>query len=95
MPTIEKLFNQYGDDVNFLILSNQPLSKQNQFLDAEDYEFPYYRIISKPEGSFSYSVLPTSMIIAQNNRIILRKEGAVNWQSKKVKKIFNELQKNQ
>ncbi|MGM0531397.1 MAG: TlpA family protein disulfide reductase [Bacteroidota bacterium] len=93
MPTIEKLYEQYGEDVHFLILSNQPLDKQHKFVEEEDYEFPYYRIISKPEGSFSYSVLPTSMIIAQNNRIILRKEGAVNWQSKKVIKIFNDLQK--
>ena len=93
MPTIEKLYKQYGEDVNFLIVSNQPLSKQNNFLAEEDYDFPYYRLISRPGGSFSYSVLPTSMVIAENNRIILRKEGAVNWQSRKVKKIFNELQK--
>ena len=93
MPTIEKLYKQYGEDVHFLIVSNQPLSKQNNFLAEEDYDFPYYRLISRPGGSFSYSVLPTSMVIAENNRIILRKEGAVNWQSRKVKKIFNELQK--
>ncbi len=91
MPTIEKLYKQHGSDVNFLIVSNQPFSKQKEYLDKEGYEFPYYRLVSKPEGSFSYSVLPTSMVIAQNNKIILRKEGAVNWQSNKVKEIFNNL----
>ncbi|MCF8336324.1 MAG: TlpA family protein disulfide reductase [Bacteroidales bacterium] len=94
MPTIEGLYKQYGGDVHFLIVSNQPLSKQEKFLAEEGYDFPYYRLISRPRGSFSYSVLPTSMVIAKNNRIILRKEGAVNWQSRKVKKIFNNLQKN-
>ena len=91
MPTIEKLYNQHGSDVNFLIVSNQPFSKQKEFIDKEGYDFPHYRLVSRPEGSFSYSVLPTSMLIAQNNRVILKKEGAVNWQSNKVKKIFNDL----
>jgi len=93
MPTIEKLYEQYGEDVHFLILSNQSFSEQNKFLEEKDYDFPSYRLVSKPEGSFSYSVLPTSMIIGRNNRVILRKEGAVNWQSKKVINIFNDLQK--
>lgn len=91
MPTIEELYKQHGSNVHFLIVSNQPFSKQNEYLDKEGYDFPHYRLLSKPEGSFSYTVLPTSMVIAQNNKIILRKEGAVNWQSKKVKKIFNNL----
>lgn len=91
MHTIEKLYKQYDKDINFLIVSNQPLSKQNEFIEEENYDFPYYRLVSNPEGSFAYSVLPTSMVISKDNRIILRKEGAVNWQSKKVKEIFNEL----
>jgi len=36
-------------------------------------------------------VLPTSLIIDRKNRVILRKEGAVNWQSKSVREIFDRL----
>ena len=92
MPTIEKLYTQYREDVHFLMLSAEPLGQQNAFLSEKNYDLPYYRLISRPSGSLSYSVLPTSLVISKDNKVVLRKEGAVNWQSKKVRRIFNNLQ---
>ena len=94
MPTLEKLYQQYGGDIHFLFLSNQPMDKQQDFLRAQGYDLPVYQLVSRPGGTFSYSVLPTSLIISENNRIVLRKEGAVNWQSKSVREIFDRLARN-
>lgn len=91
MPTLEKLYQQYGEDIHFLFISNQAMGKQQDFLDANDYDMPVYQLVSNPGGNFSYSVLPTSLIISEDNRIVLRKEGAVNWQSKSVREIFDRL----
>ena len=91
MPTLEKLYQQYGQDIHFLFISNQPMGKQQDFLNQHNYELPVYQLASRPGGSFSYSVLPTSLIINRENRVILRKEGAVNWQSKSVREIFDRL----
>jgi len=91
MPTLEKLYQQYGQDIHFLFISNQPMGKQQDFLNQHNYELPVYQLASRPGGTFSYSVLPTSLIIDRKNRVILRKEGAVNWQSKSVREIFDRL----
>lgn len=91
MPTLEKLYQEYGDQVNFLFVSTQPMAKQQAFLDEYDYDLPVYQLLSKPGGDFNYSVLPTSMIISRDNRVVLRKEGAVNWQSDKVREIFERV----
>jgi thiol-disulfide isomerase/thioredoxin len=91
MPTLEKLYQEYGGRVNFLFVSSQPMAKQQAFLDEYDYDVPVYQLLSKPGGDFNYSVLPTSMIISRDNRVVLRKEGAVNWQSDKVRKIFDRV----
>jgi len=89
MPTLEKLYQQYGDKINFLFLSNQEMSKQQDFIQNNGYELPVYQLLSRPGGTFQYSVLPTSLIISKDNKVVLRKEGAVNWQSKKVRALFD------
>jgi len=91
MPTLEKLYQQYGQDIHFLFISNQAMGKQQDFLNEQGYDLPVYQLNSRPAGSFSYSVLPTSLIINRDQRIVLRKEGAVNWQSKSVREIFDRL----
>ena len=88
MPSIQKLYERYKNEVNFLIISDQSLEKQQGFLEQNNYELPVYQLLSRPKGSFSYKVLPTTMIISSDEKIILRKEGAHNWNSKKIQKIF-------
>ena len=88
MPSLEKLYQQYGNDMHFLFISGQPIDKQQQFIREYEYDLPVYQLMSRPGGSFSYSVLPTSLIISGDNRVVMRKEGAVNWQSNKVREIF-------
>jgi thiol-disulfide isomerase/thioredoxin len=91
MPGLEKLYQQYGDQIHFLFISNQSLSKQRAFIRENDYDLPYYQLASRPGGTFQYSVLPTSLIISEDDRVVLRKEGAVNWQSKNVRAIFDRV----
>ena len=91
MPTLEKLYQQYGDDIHFLFISNQSLSKQRDFIRENDYDIPFYQLVSRPGGTFQYSVLPTSLIISKDDKVVLRKEGAVNWQSKQVRAIFDRV----
>ncbi|MGM0498332.1 MAG: TlpA family protein disulfide reductase [Bacteroidota bacterium] len=91
MPAIQKLYNKYNESVNFLIVSNQDMATQQDFLKKNDYKLPVYQLTSKPEGAFSYSVLPTTYMISNEQKIIFEKEGAHNWNSKKIHAIFDEM----
>jgi len=91
MPGLEKLYRQYGDKINFLFISNQKMSKQQEFIQKNGYELPVYQLLSRPGGTFQYSALPTSLIISKDNKVVMRKEGAVNWQSKKIRAIFDRV----
>ena len=91
MPAIQKLYNKYHESVNFLIVSNQNMATQQEFLKKNDYDLPVYQLQSKPQGVLSYSVLPTTYMISNNQKIIFEKEGAYNWDSKKIHAIFDEM----
>jgi len=93
MPAIQKLYNKYNESVNFLIVSNQDMTTQQDFLKKNDYNLPVYQLLSKPGGAFSYSVLPTTYMISNDQKIIFEKEGAHNWNSKKIHAIFDQMKK--
>jgi len=91
MPAIQKLYNKYHESVNFLIVSNQDMATQKDFLDKNDFNLPVYQLESKPRGVLSYSVLPTTLMITNDQKIIFQKEGAYNWNSKKIHTIFDQM----
>jgi thiol-disulfide isomerase/thioredoxin len=91
MSSIQKLYNTYKNEVNFLIISDQSMGKQQGFLEQNNYKLPVYQLLSRPKGSFAYNVLPTTMVISSDEKIILKKEGAHNWNSKKIHDILRSL----
>jgi thiol-disulfide isomerase/thioredoxin len=91
MSSIQKLYERYKNEVNFLIISDQSMKKQQGFLEQNNYDLPVYQLITRPKGSFAYKVLPTTMIISSEEEIILRKEGAHNWNSKNIRDIIEGL----
>ena len=89
MPTLEKLYNDYKEDVHFLFITRESFEKSQGYINENGYEMPVYRITSRPSGSLEYQVLPTSLLISHNNQVVFKKKGAVNWHSKKILKIFD------
>ncbi|MFP4017614.1 MAG: TlpA family protein disulfide reductase [Bacteroidales bacterium] len=89
MPALEKLYKEYKGDINFLFISQESFSKTGKFIKDHDYELPVYRLVSAPQQPLDYEVLPTTMFIAEG-KLIFNKDGAVNWNSDKIKQILNE-----
>lgn len=92
MPALEQLYEEYNGDINFLFISQESFSTTRKFIKDHDYELPVYRLVSTPQEPLSYDVLPTTIFIAEG-KLIFNKEGAVNWNSDKIKQILNKHMK--
>jgi thiol-disulfide isomerase/thioredoxin len=88
MPTLQKLYNKYEDQVHFLFVSREPFATTTQYLTENEYSLPVYQIKSRPSGSLKYQVLPTSLLISSDNQLVFKKKGAVNWFSNDIRSIF-------
>ena len=91
MPSFQKLYDAYKDDVIFLFVASDEENKVAKFLSKNDYTIPVYFEASNRPAEMQSNSLPTTYIINRNGEIVVDKTGAVDWNSNKVKELLDEL----
>jgi len=91
MPSLQKLYDTYGDKVAFMFITNDPLPKIEDFKTKHNYTFPVYlRRFNTPEILITKSI-PRTLLIDQNGEILIDKSSAVDWFSVKIRKEIEKL----
>lgn len=91
LPGIEDLHNEYGDKVNFILVSNESRAKVRAFANNKGFEtLPFYQNESVPVDFASQSI-PTTFIISSSGDIVLDKKGVAKWNSDRVKELLDNL----
>jgi len=91
LPSIEKLYNDYGEQVNFLLITDEEPEKVRRFLQEKGYQLPaYIPRLKAPKALFSRSI-PTSYLIDGNGAILIKETGAADWNSEQVRAVLEAL----
>ena len=78
-PNIEKLKKAFkGKQVEFYIVSEEPLSTIRSFAAKKKLDLPYYKLNTHLPPIFNGSSIPRTYIISKG-KIILSHSGAANW----------------
>jgi thiol-disulfide isomerase/thioredoxin len=93
LPEIQRAYEKYGDQVAFVLVANQEPSVVEAFMDKHGYKLPIFYLGAKTPEAFNHRALPTTFILLKDGRIVSKKTGAANWDSKATYKIFEELLK--
>ena len=91
LPEIQNAYEKHGDKVSFMLVTSQEPEVVQTFLDQRGYELPVYYQRTPAPGVFESRSIPTTFIISRDGKIVTKKSGAVNWDSRATDKIFNEL----
>jgi len=91
LPTIQKLYDDYGSKVSFVIATREAPAKVKQFIKDNGYTFPVYIVHSRVPQIFQSQSIPASYIISPDDKLILRKKGAADWNSSRVRKMFDNM----
>ncbi|MBN1132607.1 MAG: TlpA family protein disulfide reductase [Bacteroidales bacterium] len=91
LPEIQKLYNKYGNRVTFLLVTNEDPERVKSFMSKYHYELPVYYNSGTIPDILRTKAIPTTYIISPDGRIVTKKSGAVNWNSRATGKIFEEL----
>ena len=93
MPEIQALYRKYGDRVAFILATNDSPEAVEAFMEKNKYQMPVLYLTENPPGPLSFSAYPTTFIISKDGRVVSKKTGAANWDSRATEKILDELLK--
>ncbi|HDZ15088.1 hypothetical protein LCGC14_1239230 [marine sediment metagenome] len=85
LPEIQKLYMDYGDKVNFILLTQEDTHVVQEFLIKKGYDVPAYNPTTKAPEKLQENSIPTTYIIDTQGKIVIRETGAADWNSKKVR----------
>jgi thiol-disulfide isomerase/thioredoxin len=95
LPMIQKLYNDYKDKVAFVFVTNENWKKVSAFFKKNNYNLPVYNSASRPPEEFlKTNSIPSSFLIDKKGSVIIKKVGAADWNSSKVRNIMDEILKN-
>ncbi|SFZ94002.1 Thiol-disulfide isomerase or thioredoxin [Flaviramulus basaltis] len=93
MPSMQKLYDNYKDEIEFVFVSNEEFLKINEFLNKNNYSFKVYNPATNYPEIFDVTSIPRTYLIDKYGNIIIDKSGAANWNSDSVRKIIDGLLK--
>ena len=91
MPSIQKLYEDYNDKVEFIFVTNDYYSEINPFLKKNNYTFKVFRPQEAYPEFFNISSIPRTFLIDKYGNVVIDEIGAANWNSEKVRKAIDSL----
>lgn len=91
MPSIEKLYIDYKDDVYFVLVTYEDKSLVDAFLKKQNFKFPVYRNQTKEPELLQSKTIPATFIINTKGEIIVSEKGTSNWNSKSVRELLDKM----
>jgi thiol-disulfide isomerase/thioredoxin len=85
MPSFQKLYSDYGDKVTFIFISNEEPDTIKNFMEKKEYDFKVYMPQSSYPEVFDVRSIPQTYLIDNNNKIVIDKKGAANWNSRQIR----------
>ena len=91
MPDIQDLYDKYGEQVAFLLVTDEEPSKVQAFMERKAFDMPIYFHRSAVPPLFASQNIPVTFIISSEGKIVIRKTGAAKWNSDKMHRLFDEM----
>lgn len=91
MPSFQKLYDDYGEQVNFYFISSEEEEKLLQFVNKKEYDLPIYQPFSKTPEKLRSNSLPTTYLLSRNGEIVVAKKGAANWNDRSFRRLLDDL----
>jgi len=88
---IQKLYDTYGEEVEFYIITNEERPPVEEFMAEKKFTFPVtYLIIGSP-APVETDVVPSSYIIDKKGMVVVRTDEIKDWDNKKVRELLDRL----
>lgn len=91
MPSMQKLYDDYGEKVTFMFVTSDDRQKVENFLKRKNLNLPVYYPVSETPETLKSKLLPTTYIINSKGEIVVAETGAADWNSNKTRALIDDL----
>lgn len=91
MPSMQKLYDNYGDKVKFYLVTDEDPEKVEPFMKKYDYTMPVYYSEYAPPKLLQSRALPTTYIIGKDGNIHIKETGSARWHGNRTTTLLDEL----
>lgn len=92
MPGIDKLHQEIGDEVAFVMLSvDQNFETAKSFKERKEYQLPIYSLAGNLPAMYQSTAIPTTFVIDADGNLALTHKGMADYNSDKFKKFLKGL----
>tara|TARA_R110002072_G_scaffold16233_3_gene63887 strand:- start:78567 stop:79130 length:564 start_codon:yes stop_codon:yes gene_type:complete len=91
MPSMQKLFDAYKDQVDFYFVSLENPETIQRFMTKKNYTFPAFTTNNVFPKELETGTFPTTYVISKSGKIVIDKEGAADWNSDAVHQTLDAL----
>lgn len=91
MPSIEKLYFDYKDDVHFVIATYENKPLVDAFLKKQELNLPVYHYQTKEPMLMQSKTIPATFILNTKGEIVVSEKGTSNWNSTSVRELLDQL----
>ncbi len=91
MKSVEKLYRDYGDKVDFYLITNEERPPVKLFIDKHEITAPITYLIIGDKSPMQIPEPPASYILDKQGGIAAYKEGISDWNTKKTREFLDGL----
>lgn len=91
MPSLQNLYNDYGEKVTFLFVAQDKEQKVSAFIEKHGYDLPIYFSDTEAPSLLTAKTIPTTYVIDKQGKIIIAEIGTADWNSNKIRNLLDDL----
>ena len=93
MPSLQALYDDYGNKVDFLLVTSDSKEKVMPFMEEQGFSMPIYNQISNAPIEFASRTIPKTFLVDKNGFVVIEAARA-DWNTKKIRKLLDQLLEN-
>jgi thiol-disulfide isomerase/thioredoxin len=91
LPSIQELYIDYGQTVDFVLITNEKPEVVKEFLNKKHFTLPVVLPQMETPAELLERTIPTNYVIDKSGKVVIKEQGATDWNSKKMRQTLNVL----
>ena len=91
LKTLQSLYEEYGDRVDFYLITDEEREPVEAFMQEYGFTFPVTYLYLGQQAPLQTSDPPRSYLIDRDGYIVINEEGISDWDSKRVRELLDRL----